>query len=172
MGELRTIQALFKAGIITNADLIAAADAYLGDERARLLRIAEGVWLDVAAAVMACEYARTLLSRQDITPGQRRTAVLVTILPLEPQPNPVEALVANQAATMQEPSPTEADALPVLIVTTDDLQRLEAIQLAKSDASPATTLSRLLAEELERLSRLGADLLIKQEQTAERPAEG
>jgi hypothetical protein len=42
MGERRTIQDLFNAGIITNADLSAAADAYLGDQRARLLRIANG----------------------------------------------------------------------------------------------------------------------------------
>lgn len=129
------------------------------------------VWLDVAAAVTDCEYARTLLSRQDITPGQQRTAVLVAILALEPQPNPVDALVAGQAAAMHEPSPAAADALPVLIVTIDDLQRLEAIQLARGDASPASTISRLLTEELERLSQSGAKLVMKQEQTAERPAE-
>ena len=169
MGERRTIQDLFNAGIITNADLSAAADAYLGDRRARLLRITNGHWLDVAAAVAACDYARALLSREDTSPGQRRTAVLVAMLPLEPQPNLLDALVAGQTAPSQEPSLAEADALPVLIVTTEDLQRLEAIQLARGDASPAATVSRLLAEELERLSQEGAGLSMKPEQTAERP---
>lgn len=98
--------------------------------------------------------------------------MLAAILPLEPRPNPVEALVAGQATTLQEPSPAEVDALPVLIVTMEDLQRLEAIQFARGDASPAVTVSRLLIEELERLSQVGAGLLMKQEQPAERPADG
>lgn len=57
-------------------------------------------------------------------------------------------------------------------MTTEDLQRLEAIQLARGDASPAATVSRLLAEELERLSQVEAGPSMKPEQTAERPAEG
>lgn len=166
MGERRTIQALFKAGIITNADLIAAADSYLGDPRARLLRIADGVWIDIAAAVAACEYARTLLVRADVTPGQRRTAVLMAILPLEPQPEPVELLVTEPAVTTQQRSFTENDALSVLILTPDDLKRLEEIQVARSDASQAATISRLLVEETERLSQEAA-LRMKQVRTAE-----
>jgi hypothetical protein len=70
----------YRAGRLTDEALNAAIAGYLLDPAPGPRGIADGIMLDIAAAVLASPYATEVLEREDATPAQKRTAVRTAIL--------------------------------------------------------------------------------------------
>jgi hypothetical protein len=75
-----TLAELYRAKVITDADLEAAVSSYLADPKPGLRHIAQGVRLDIAAAVKANEWARIFAHAPGFSIDQRRSAIKTAIL--------------------------------------------------------------------------------------------
>ena len=84
MTATRTIGALVRSGVITDAQVEAAASAYLAEPAAGLCEIAPGIFLDVAAAVEENQWARIFVTALGFSLEQRRMAVATAILLARP----------------------------------------------------------------------------------------
>lgn len=71
---------LYKAKHLTDDDLTAAVAGYLADPTPGPRAIADGITLDIAAAVLASPYATEILAREDAPEPRRRMAVRTAIL--------------------------------------------------------------------------------------------
>ncbi|WP_407523707.1 hypothetical protein [Methylobacterium oryzisoli] len=80
MPDTPTLADLYKAKRLTDDDMTAAVAGYLADPTPGPREIAEGISLDIAAAVLASPYATEILAREDAPEGRRRMAVRTTIL--------------------------------------------------------------------------------------------
>lgn len=79
MADAPTLAALYKAKAITEADLVAAVDAYLDDPVTGEFMIGDYT-LDLAAAVLASTFATEMLARPNATEADNRNAVRTAIL--------------------------------------------------------------------------------------------
>jgi hypothetical protein len=77
MPNARTIGALVRSGIVTDAQVDAAALAYLAGPTAGSCKMAPGIFLDVAAAVEENQWARIFVTVPGFSFEQRRTAILL-----------------------------------------------------------------------------------------------
>lgn len=84
MPDARTIAALVRSGVVTSAQVDAAASTYLAEPVAGLREIAPGIFLDVAAAVEKNEWARIFVTVPGFSLEQRRMAVRTAILLARP----------------------------------------------------------------------------------------
>jgi hypothetical protein len=78
-----TVGELFKAGVITDDDVIAAADAYMADARTGAFPLGGSYRLDLNAAVRAHPCALEMLGKADH--GRRRSLVLIALLSAQPE---------------------------------------------------------------------------------------
>ena len=76
----QTLGDLYKAKRLTDDDLTAAVAGYLADPTPGPHEIADGISLDIAAAVLASPYATEILAREGAPEAQRRMAVRTAIL--------------------------------------------------------------------------------------------
>jgi hypothetical protein len=76
----QTLGDLYKAKRLTDDDLTAAVAGYLADPTPGQSEIAEGVRLDIGAAVLESPYATEILAREGAPEAQRRMAVRTAIL--------------------------------------------------------------------------------------------
>ena len=84
MPETSTIAALVRSGVVTSAQVDAAASAYLAEPSAGSREIAPGILLDVAAAVEENEWARIFVTAPGFSLEQKRMAVRTAILLARP----------------------------------------------------------------------------------------
>ncbi|MGY2048159.1 hypothetical protein [Methylobacterium sp. JK268] len=82
--EAPTLADLFKARSLTDQDLSAAVTAYFSDPRPGPREIARGIRLDIAAAIAAHDWARTVVADETIIATARRNAVRAAILRARP----------------------------------------------------------------------------------------
>lgn len=75
-----TFAELYRAKVITDADLNAAVAAYLADPKPGLRHIAQGIRLDIAATVEANDWARIFVYAPGFSVEQRRSAIKTAIL--------------------------------------------------------------------------------------------
>ncbi|MBY0295655.1 MAG: hypothetical protein K2X71_06400 [Methylobacterium sp.] len=80
MATIANLGDLYKAKRLTDDDLTAAATGYLADPTPGPRKIADGISLDIAAAVLASPYATEILAREGAPEAQRRMAVRTAIL--------------------------------------------------------------------------------------------
>ena len=71
---------LYKAKLITDADLRSAVDAFMGDPAVASHVFPGGYWVDVAKAVSANEWTRAQLSSPGASLVMKRVAVRTAIL--------------------------------------------------------------------------------------------
>lgn len=75
---------LFKSKTITDADLNSAVEAYMADPTTGRFEIANGLFVDLAAAVAASPYAKDMLADPEIKDVSKRSAVRTAILLARP----------------------------------------------------------------------------------------
>ena len=80
MADHSTLGDHYRAGRLTDEALNAAIAGYLIDPAPGPREIADGIMLDIAAAVLASPYATEVLAREGTTPTQKRSAVRTAIL--------------------------------------------------------------------------------------------
>jgi hypothetical protein len=80
MPDQRTLGELHKANLVTDDDLNAAVTGYLTDPTPGPRQIAEGVTLDIAAALLANRWATDMLADEGTSEAARRNAVRTAIL--------------------------------------------------------------------------------------------
>ena len=80
-----TVGELFKAGLITDDDVIAAADAYMADARTGAFPLGGSYRLDLNAAVRAHPCALEMLGKAETDYRRRRSLVLIALLSAQPE---------------------------------------------------------------------------------------
>ena len=76
---------LFKCGLVTDADVNAAIDAYMADASTGVFPLGDGYTLDLAAAVNGHSFAKNLLARKGASAISRRGVVQTAILLARPE---------------------------------------------------------------------------------------
>lgn len=75
---------LFKGGVIVEADLAAAVDAFMTDRGTGKFPVGAGYTLDLAAAVQASDFAVRMLGDSAFRNSSKRAAVRTAILLARP----------------------------------------------------------------------------------------
>ena len=78
--EIPSVGDLRRKSEITDAEIQAAADAYLNDEAAEPFAFKSGHRVDVAKAIEMHPQAKKLLADKATTPGLRRTMVMTAVI--------------------------------------------------------------------------------------------
>ncbi|KQP62797.1 hypothetical protein [Methylobacterium sp. Leaf112] len=81
----QTTGELFKAKAVTEADIVAAVDAFMADPGTTAFLFGEGYRLDLAEAVRAHEWASVTTANEDATDHLKRAAVRTAILLARPE---------------------------------------------------------------------------------------
>ncbi|KQO66052.1 hypothetical protein ASF22_05130 [Methylobacterium sp. Leaf87] len=76
---------LSKAKAVTEADIVAAVDAFMADPGTTAFLFGEGYRLDLAEAVRAHEWASVTTANKDATDHLKRAAVRTAILLARPE---------------------------------------------------------------------------------------
>ncbi|MFE1597508.1 hypothetical protein [Methylobacterium sp. ID0610] len=80
MADQRTLGELLKANLVSDEDLNAAVSGYLADPTLGPRQIADGITLDITAAVLANRWATDVLADEEMSEAARRNAVRTAIL--------------------------------------------------------------------------------------------
>lgn len=80
----KTIGQLRQDGVVTNAEIAAAVEAYLVNRKMPPFRFESGHVLDVAAAVNAHRQARAVMTEWEATEVYRRTIVRTAVILAKP----------------------------------------------------------------------------------------
>ncbi|TXM72815.1 hypothetical protein FV218_12480 [Methylobacterium sp. WL69] len=81
----QTTGELFKAQVVTDADIAAAVDAFMDDPSTSAFLFSEGYRIDLAEAVRAHEWASVTTSNEKATDHLKRAAVRKAILLARPE---------------------------------------------------------------------------------------
>ena len=76
---------LYKAKAVTEADIVAAVDAFMADPTTTAFLFGEGFSIDLAEAVRAHEWASVTVGTKDATEHLKRLAVRTAILLARPE---------------------------------------------------------------------------------------
>ena len=76
---------LYKAKALTEADIVAAVDAFMADPTTTAFLFGEGVSIDLPEAVRAHEWASVTVGTKDATEHLKRLAVRTAILLARPE---------------------------------------------------------------------------------------
>jgi hypothetical protein len=85
MAELPTTGDLLKQGLITDEDVDAAVEAFLGDPTLRVFIFGNACRLNLGAAVKAHRFAVTALRDPEASSGLKRATVATAIMLAQPQ---------------------------------------------------------------------------------------
>jgi hypothetical protein len=85
MADNPTTGELYKAKVVTEADIVAAVDAFIADPTTTLFVLGAGYRLDLAGAVRSHPFANATISGGEATRTRKYSAVRTAILLARPE---------------------------------------------------------------------------------------